>query len=87
MALFSFSAQKLELDDACLFLRSFTLGHQGFTQRDGAAGIQRVNRQCDQLIKDFASGPYAKQTATIVRSARTRVEAAQARMAVLGKKS
>ena len=86
MASLSFAAQKIELDDACLFLRSFTLGQQGFTQRDGAAGIQRVNRQCDRLHKLFASGPHAKQAAQVIASARTRVEAAQARMALLGKK-
>jgi hypothetical protein len=86
MASLSFAVQKIELDDACLFLRSFTLGQQGFTQRDGAAGIERVNAVCDRMIKLFASGPHAKQAAMVIASARTRVEAAQARMALLGKK-
>ncbi len=42
----SFAARKSDLDEACGFLRSFTLGKQGFTQQDGAAGIERVNTQC-----------------------------------------
>ena len=82
----SFASQKLVLDEACLFLRSFTLGQQGFTQRDGVTGIERVNKQCDRLSRLFASGPYAKQAAMIVASARTRVAAAQARMALFAKK-
>ena len=82
----SFLTHKTELDNACLFLRSFTLGQQGFTQRDGAAGIERVNTQCDLLTKLFASGPDAKQAAKVIASARTRVAAAQARLAILGKK-
>ena len=82
----SFAAQKADLDDACAFLRAFTLGQQGFTRRDGAAGIERVNTQCDRVSKLFASGPHAKQAATIVASARTRVAAALARVAILDKK-
>ena len=66
MASSSFAAQKSELDEACLFLRSFTLGQQGFTQRDGIAGIKRVDSQCDRLAKLFASGPCAKQAAALV---------------------
>jgi hypothetical protein len=83
---YSFTAQKADLDDACDFLRAFTLGQQGFTQRDGVAGIERVNKQCEQLTRLFASGPHGKQAATIVASARARVAAAQARMAILDKK-
>jgi hypothetical protein len=87
MANRSFLAQKIELDDACLFLRGFTLGQQGFKQSDGVAGIQRVNALCDRLMKLFASGPHARQTAVIVASARTRVKAAMTRMALLGEKN
>ncbi len=86
MAQVSFASQKDVLDEACAFLRSFTLGQQGFTQRDGLVGIERVNAQCDRLTKFFASGPHAKQVATIVAAARTRVAAAQARLSLLGKK-
>ena len=87
MASASFAAQKSELDEACLFLRSFTLGQQGFTQRDGIAGIKRVDAQCNRLAKLFASGPCAKQAATLVASARTRVRAAQSRLDLLAKKA
>jgi hypothetical protein len=86
MASTAFAAYKDALDDACTFLRSFTLGRQGFTLQDGRAGIARVETQCDLLTKLFASGPDAKQAATVVASARTRVAAAQARLDLLGKK-
>jgi hypothetical protein len=86
MANASFAAQKAELDEACAFLRLFTLGAQGFTQRDGVTGIERVNQQCDRLNKLFASGPHAKQSAMVVAAARTRVRAAQSRLAILAKK-
>ena len=86
MANSSFVTEKIELDDACTFLRSFTLGQPGFTKRDGAAGIDRVNKQCERLKNLFSSGPNAKQAAIIVAAARTRVVAAEARLAVLRKK-
>jgi hypothetical protein len=86
MANLSFAAQKTALDKACLFLRSFTLGQHGFTRSDGTAGITRVRNQCDRLSELFATGPYAKQAARIVASARTRIVAAQARLALLEKK-
>ena len=86
MASASFATLKTELDEACAFLRSFTLGQQGFTKRDGADGIERVNKLCDRLVKLFASGPHGKNAAIVVVAARSRVRAAQSRMAVLAKK-
>jgi hypothetical protein len=83
----SFAALKNELDEACLFLRSFTLGQQGFTLRDGIAGIERVDKQCERMSKAFASGPCAKQVATLVASARSRVRAAQTRLELLTRKT
>ncbi len=85
MASSSFAAQKNNLDDACTFLRSFTLGRQGFTRRDGAMAVERVNTLCERVNKLFASGPHAKQAATIVASARACIAAAHARMAILDK--
>jgi hypothetical protein len=82
----SFAAQKVKLADACKFLRSFTLGQAAFTERDGIAAMKRVNKQCDRLNKLFNSGQNAKQAAMIVAAARTRVAAAEARLAVLRKK-
>jgi hypothetical protein len=79
----SFQDVKLALAEACEFLRSFTLGRHGFTQQDGIAGIKRVTNQCDRMEKLFADGPDASESKTIVASARPRVLAAQARLALL----
>jgi hypothetical protein len=86
MARASFETQKAALDEACTFLRSFTLGRRGFSLKDGALGIQRVNAECERLKKLFATGPHAKQAVIIVASARARVAAAECRLALLGKK-
>jgi hypothetical protein len=79
----SFAELKLELEEACTFLRSFTLGRHGFTQRDGLAGIERVNTHCDRLNDLFVTGPNAKETAKIVARGRSCVLAAQTRLAYL----
>lgn len=62
----SFGEMKLTLEEACEFLRSFTLGRHGFTPQDGLAGIQRVLDQCDQMEKLFADGSDAKESKTMV---------------------
>jgi hypothetical protein len=79
----SFEDVKLELAEACAFLRSFTLGQRGFTQQDGIAGIQRVTDHCDRMEKLFADGPNATASKVIVASARPKVSAAKARLAIL----
>jgi hypothetical protein len=79
----SFAAVKSDLDAACASLRGFTLGHPGFTQRDGAAWIERVRELCDRLGALFASGQYATRAATLIASARARARAAQARLDLL----
>jgi hypothetical protein len=79
----SFEDVKLALEEACEFLRSFTLGRHGFTPQDGIAGIQRVTDQCDQMEKLFGDGSKACESKTIVASARPRVSAAKARLALL----
>jgi hypothetical protein len=79
----SFEDMKLTLDEACEFLRSFTLGRRGFTQQDGIAGIQRVIDQCNRMEELFADGPNASASKAIVASARPRVSAAKARLALL----
>jgi hypothetical protein len=81
----SFAEVKLALEEACEFLRSFTLARPGFTQQDGIAGIQRVTDQCNRMEKLFADGADARQSKTIVASARPRVSAAKARLALLRK--
>jgi hypothetical protein len=82
----SFAERKAALDEACAFLRSFTLGRTGFTKKDGAVGIERVNAECERMREQFSSGPYAKQVVTIVASARSRIIAAQTRLNHLLKK-
>jgi hypothetical protein len=78
----SFEDAKLALEEACEYLRSFTLGRHGFTQQDGIAGIQRVTNHCNRMEKLFANGPDAKESKTIVASTRPRVSAAEARLAL-----
>ena len=81
----SFGEMKLALAESCDFLRSFTLGRHGFTWQDGVAGIQRVTNQCNQMEKLFADGSHANESKGIVASARPRVSAAKARLALLRK--
>jgi hypothetical protein len=81
----SFRNSKLALEKACEFLRSFTLGRQGFTTQDGIAGIQRVTDQCNEIEKLFAEGSDSKEAKTIVASARPRISAARARLAIVCK--
>jgi hypothetical protein len=80
----SFEAVKLDLAEACEFLRSFTLGRHGFTRKDGVAAVQRVTDRCNQMEELFAAGPDAAKSKLIVTSARTKILAAKARLAVLG---
>jgi hypothetical protein len=79
----SFEDVKLALEEACEFLRSFTLGRHGFTPQDGVAGIQRVTDQCNKMEKLFGEGANAGKSKTIVASARPRVAAAKARLALM----
>jgi hypothetical protein len=81
----SFENVKRALEEACEFLRSFTLGRHGFTQQDGIAGIQRVTDRCNRMEKLFTDEPDASESKTVVASARTRVLAAKARLALLRK--
>ena len=81
----SFEDVKLALEEACEFLRSFTLGSDGFTQQDGIAGIRRVTDQCNRMEKLFADGSDARASKMIVASARPRILAAEARLALLRK--
>jgi hypothetical protein len=79
----SFEDVKLDLAEACEFLRSFTLGRHGFTQQDGIAGIQRVTDHCNRMEKLFFDGPNSSASKMIVASARPRISAAKARLAIL----
>ncbi len=81
----SFADVKHGLEEACEFLRSFTLGRHGFTQQDGIAGIQRVTDRCNRMEKLFADGPDANESKAVVASKRPQVLAAQARLALLRK--
>ena len=81
----SFEDVKLALEEACESLRSFTLGRPDFTPQNGIAEIQRVTDQCNQMEQLFADGSDARESKIIVASARSRVSAAKARLAVLRK--
>jgi hypothetical protein len=78
----SFANLKLQFDLACTSLRAFTLGWPGSTQRGGRAAVERVKGLCERL-KLFTSGPHAKAAAALVVSGRTRVTAAETRLALL----
>jgi hypothetical protein len=77
---------KLELYEACAYLRSFTLGQPGFTQKDGVAGIERVSQLCDRL-KKLASGPKAEEVTAAIATGRNRITAANSRLNLLRGKS
>ncbi len=81
----SFADLKLDLEDACEFLQSFTLARPGFTRQDALAGIGRVKARCDRLKKLFASGPNAEAAAAVEALARQGVAAAETRLALLRK--
>jgi hypothetical protein len=81
----SFANVKLALGEACELLRSFTLGRHGFTQQNGIAVIRRVLDGCNQMERQFADGSDARESKRIVASARSRVLAAKARLALLRK--
>jgi hypothetical protein len=79
----SFDNVKLSLERACQALRLFTLGRHGSSQKDGVTGIQRVTACCNRMEKLFAGGPNGKKAIVIVASARSKVLAAQARLALV----
>ena len=81
----SFADVRAMLDEACLVLRLFTLARPGFNEQHGKDAIRRVNAQCDRLKALFATGPHAKTAAFVMQSARTRILAAEARLALLQK--
>jgi len=82
----TFEKLKAELDEACEFLRQFTLGQRGSTQRDGEAAIQRVGDLCERLKEGFSTGPNAQQVTSSVVAAKGKIEAAKARLTVLRNK-
>ena len=85
MAKLSFVQLKQELDDACDYLRCFTLARDGFTEKKGVEGIQRLSDLCDKMSKSFAKGSYASKAVALVAMARTRIKAADARLNLLRK--
>jgi hypothetical protein len=83
VAKLSFAALKAEFEEACASLRAFTLGQRGVSQKAGREAVERVSALCDRLKERFATGPHASEAAAVVTSGRTRVAAAQARLALL----
>ena len=49
MAKSTFEQMKGTLNEACEFLRSFTLGRQGFTRSDGV--LQRLERPAEPVVE------------------------------------
>lgn len=85
MSKINLTTERNILEKACSSLRAFTLGQRGVSERAGAKDIEKVQAQCDRLNRLFGAGPDAKKIAMIVASARTRILAAQARLALLAK--
>ena len=86
MATATFDQLKNKLDAACESLRGFTLGHEGYTQKDGRNGIKLV----EELIAKFSKLPDSKlgkrNPTTLIAIGRGRIKAAEARLALLKKK-
>ena len=85
-ATLTFDGLKNKLDAACESLRGFTLGHDGFTQKDGRLGIKRV----EDLIQKFSKLPDSqlgrRNPTTLIALGRGRIRAAEARLELLKKK-
>ena len=79
----SFDALKRDMDDACEFLRGFTLGRPGFTLRDGATAINRVQELSQRLQEGFTSGKHNKEALQAAASAKGQILAANARLDLL----
>jgi hypothetical protein len=86
MATATFDQLKNKLDAACESLRGFTLGHEGYTQKDGRNGIKLV----EELIGKFSKLPDStlgkRNPTTLIAIGRGRIKAAEARLALLKKK-
>ena len=83
MARPSFATLKRQFDEACIALRAFTLGQRGSSERGGRTAVARVSGVCELLKKCCSSGPHAGEAAALVVAGRTRVAAAEARLALL----
>jgi hypothetical protein len=86
MAEASFVDIVTELNKACMALRAFTLGRNGASQRSGRLSIRLIHAKCKRMEKLFDKGPHAATMKHLVASARTRVLAAETRLALLQRK-
>ena len=82
----SFSDLREEMGEARESLRSFTLGREGFTRQDGVEAISRVSDLCAQMHEHFGAGSHAGEVASTVVMARNQIQAARARLVILGRK-
>lgn len=78
----SYGKLKRDMVEACEFLRSFTLGRHGFTQRDGVAAISRVGELCERM-GGLASAENQKEASGIIASAKKQLLAAKSRLDLL----
>jgi len=69
--------------EACEFLRGFTLGKRGFTQRDGVAAMSRVRELCSRLEEGFPTEAQEKEAGAALASAKHQILAAKARIDLL----
>jgi hypothetical protein len=76
----SFAALKLELEDACAFLNSFTTGRQGYTRQDIIAGIGRVRAQCERLVDLFDGGQDSRAAEEAVALSKASIKSAEAHL-------
>ncbi len=82
----SFGDLRGEMGEARESLRSFTLGQQGFTRQDGLDAISRVSELCAQMQEQFGAGSHAGEVASTVVMARNQIQAARARLVILGRR-
>jgi len=87
MATSTFDKLKIKLDVACESLRGFTLGRVGITPKYGRNGIKVVAALCDKLGKLPKPPGIGTNSTALVALGRGRIKAAEARLALLKKKT
>lgn len=85
MAAANFDQLKAKLDAACASLRSFTLGQGRMPRKRGLQAIKLVGDLCDQLSK-LPRTPFGEPNPVgLIAVGRSRIKAAEARLALLQK--
>ena len=87
MATATFEQLKIKLDAASETLRGFTLGRDGFTQKGARSDITLVENLIEKISKIPKPGMGGQSPTTLIALRRGRIKAAEARLALLKKKS